>query len=282
MRTFSHFPSPELRPYVDRFWGWEAAEGETVSLPTVLPGTGAELFFHYRTPFSRIERGAAFALERSHLLCVRRAPVALARMEGVGFVAVRFRAGGLHRFVRTPGHELIDQQPRAQDLWGEPGRTLAAQVIDAASGHERVGLLQSFLLRQMENIVPDPLVSTAATQLYRHCSNLPIAQAASSLGIGRRQFERRFLQVTGLAPVEARRLARLQKTARMLLLDAGAACADAALAHGYYDQSHFIREFKSLAALPPLDFLAQARLKTHFYNTPRSSSEKIRFEHRAR
>ncbi|HJV87647.1 MAG TPA: helix-turn-helix transcriptional regulator [Noviherbaspirillum sp.] len=275
MRIFSRFPVARLSPYIDRFWGWESGEGETVPLPTVLPGTGAEVFFHYRTPFAQSEGGKLFSLPATHLLCIRRRPMQLAAMEGLGFIAVRFRAGALHHFTQLPGNELIDQQPRAQDLWGTPGKRLADEVTGARSHDERVALLQSFLLEQLEARAFDAIVSAAATVLYRHCDTLSIDQLAARFHLGKRQLERRFLQATGLTPVEVRRLGRFQKTARTLLLDPSATSADAALAHGYYDQSHFIREFQSLTALSPLAYLSQARLKTHFYNTPRPASATI-------
>ncbi|WP_168798702.1 helix-turn-helix transcriptional regulator [Herbaspirillum sp. ST 5-3] len=275
MRTFTRFPTPLLSRYIDRFWGWESDEREVISLPSLLPGTGAEMFFHYRTPFRQIEGRHSHALPSAHLLCIRRRPVALAEMGGLGFVAVRFRAGALHHFTRVPGNELIDQQPAAEDLWGRAGHTLAGRVADAGSNDARVQLLQHFFVRQLEQTASDALVSVAAAHLYRHCDALSIEQLASHLNLGRRQLERRFLQVTGQTPVEAKRLGRFQKTARTLVLDPSASCADSALAHGYFDQSHFIREFKSLTSLSPLAYLQQARLKTHFYNTPRLVPEKI-------
>jgi len=275
MRIFHSFPTPELSPYVERFWGWEADAGEAVSLPTVLPGTGAEIFFHYRTPFRQIEGKSTFSLESTHLLCVRSRPIALAEMGEFGFVAIRFRAGTLHHFIPASGRELLDQQPRAADLWGAAGNELAKQVRGARCNRVRVDLLQEFLLQRLEERAPDKLISIAASRLYQNCDTLSITTLASQLGIGRRQLERRFLAVTGQTLVEVRRLSRFQKTARTLLLDQTATCADSALTNGYYDQSHFIREFQSLTSMSPLSYLKQARQKTHFYNTPRLASEKI-------
>lgn len=275
MRIFHRFPTPKLSPYVERFWGWEADAGEAVSLPTILPGTGAEIFFHYRTPFRQIEGNSVLSLESTHLLCVRSRPIELAAMGEFGFVAIRFRAGALHHFIPVSGRELLDRQPRAADLWGASGNKLAKQVSGARCNRARVDLLQEFLLLRLEESTPDKLVSIAASRLYRNCDTLTISALASQLDVGRRQLERRFLEVTGQTLVEVRRLSRFQKTARTLLLDQSATCTDSALINGYYDQSHFIREFQSLTSLSPLSYLNQARQKTHFYNTPRVASEKI-------
>lgn len=276
MRVFTQFPIAALSPYIDRFWGWEAVDGESVALPTVLPGTGAEMFFHYRSPF-RMAQGQVSSSGTTHLLCVRHRPVALAATSGVGFIAVRFRAGALHRFTRIPGGELADRLASPADLWGKAGAMLADRVTHAASNQRRVSLLQDFLLMRLEDTRADMLVIAASERLYRSPGGLAIDTLASALGIGKRQLERRFRQVTGQSPVEVRRLGRFQKTARGLLLGSVAGGADAAVEHGYYDQPHFIREFKDIAGLPPRAFLAEARLKTHFYNTPRHASGKMQF-----
>lgn len=286
MRTFSHFPDAALSLYIDRIWGWEADDGKPVPLPTLLPGTGAEMVFHYHAPFRAQEASRSFALDQTHLLCLRRRPLALSESTSLGFIAVRFRAGALHHFTAVPGEELIDQQPRAQDLWGAAGKSLGRRVIDARSNPERVRLLEEFLFCQLDRTLnhyaSDRLVATAASLLYRDCAEGTVAGLAARLGLGRRQLERRFQGVTGLTLVEARRLARFQKTARKLLLDPSTSCADAALMHGYYDQSHFIREFRTLTSQSPLAYLGQARARTHFYNTSRPASEKIRHTPRLR
>ena len=275
MRTLTYFPNARLRPYIDRFWSWESDEGETVALPTVLPGTGAEMFFHYRDPFQQIGPNGANRFDASHLFCARRTAVALADAGSLGFIAVRFRAGALHRFIPTPGRDLMDEHPRSQDLWGSAGKRLLSNVTGASSIAERVRFLESFLLAQLECNTADALVGVSAERLYRHCDTLDISRLADGLAIGRRQLERRFQAATGLTLVEFRRVSRFQKAVRTLMLDPAMPLAEAALAQGYYDQSHFTRDFSSLVSQSPLAYLKQARTKSHFYNTSRPSPERI-------
>lgn len=268
LRTFRLRPAAALRPYVDSIWGWDGAAGQAVALPTLLPGTGAEVFFHYRTPFRRAHPQMPDVLPSAHLLCVRRAPVALQAAADVGFVAVRFRAGMLHRFTGIPAHELMDQACAVSDLWGAAAAGLAERMAAAPSFARRAALIQSFLLGCLQRSQGDPLAEQAVSMLYRDCADISIERLAERIGIGRRQLERRVKLWTGQTPAEVRRLARFQKTVRALLLDPSARCLDAALAHGYYDQAHFIRDFRELARATPQRYLDAARARTHFYNTP--------------
>ncbi|HXU94784.1 MAG TPA: helix-turn-helix domain-containing protein [Gallionella sp.] len=276
MRTFHISPIDELCPFVDRLWGWESTGNAMIALPTLLPGTGAEFYFHYRTPFRHdTAQAGQCGLGAAHLLCVRRKPVDLCGARDVGFIAVRFRAGMLHRFVDIPGGELMDQPCSIEDLWGREGKALFERVAGADSLSDRSKLIQHFLLKKLRSLPADSLVERAVSRIYRDCSSMSIKQLASQMGIGKRQLERRFVALTGQTPADVRRLSRLQKTVRALMLDPSTRTLDAALANGYYDQSHFIHDFRELTGAPPQRHLEIARAKTHFYNTPIRAAGKM-------
>jgi AraC-like DNA-binding protein len=271
MRRFHLLPIPPLRSYIDRLWGWESAPGATIALPTLLPGAGAELYFHYRRPFRHA--GAVpspVPHAPAHLLCLRSVPLALAAMTGVGFIAVRFRSCMLPRFTPVPAAELHDRPRDIADIWGAPGRLCAARVAAADTQAERLALIQDFLLRQLQPERADALVEAAVDILYRSHGGVTIEQLAARLRLGRRQLERRFLAATGQSPAAMRRLCRFHHTVRALLLAPDAGGLDTALRHGYYDQAHFIHDFRALAQTTPQRYLRLARGMTHFYNPPRA------------
>lgn len=268
MQTFKCRPHPLLRPYIDRFWGWEGKAGETLALPTLLPGTGAEIFFHHGTPFRQAHPDHPTTLGPNHLLCLRHRPLPLAPARGVGFVAIRFRAGGLGHLAEPPGALGLDQALPVEALWGRAGRELAEQVAEAPDFAARCRRLQHFLLQRLEKGRGDTLVGAAVRRLYRQPEATAVAALAADLEVGRRQLERRFLAQEGLSPVEFRRRVRFQKTVRRLLLEPALPVLEAALDQGYYDQSHFHRDFVDLAGQAPARHLAAARAATHFYNTP--------------
>lgn len=247
-------PCAALAPFVDRYWSWEGEPGERIALPTLLPGTGAELVFDCRGRGSR-------------LLCVRRRLLALGEAGEVGFIAVRFRAGMLSRFVDMPLAELADQDVTAVQLWGRDAAVLERRIANACSTSARASLIEGFLLRRLGTAPAISPVERAAALIYRD-HRASIDHVANACGLGRRQLERRFMQLLGQTPAEVRRTSRLQKTVRALMLDPTFGPLDAALAHGYFDQSHFIRDFRDLAGTTPLRYLAHARQRRHFYHPP--------------
>jgi len=268
MITFQQPPVPALRPFIDRLWGWETAPGETVALPAVLPGTGAELYFHYGAPFRPRAAGVpAHPLDADHLFCLRRAVADLAPQSGVGFVAVRFKAGAVCRFVPMAEASLRDETPSFSLLWGPEGRILRDRLSDAADRRARAGLLQDFLLARLRPEAADPRVEAGMALSYRQGGRLRMDDLAAGLDLGRRQLERRWRALTGQSPAEFARLVRFQRTVRRLMLDRRVRVVDAALEGGYWDQAHFVRDFGCRVGVPPGAWLASARARTHFYNT---------------
>ncbi|MBI3286196.1 MAG: AraC family transcriptional regulator [Burkholderiales bacterium] len=273
MKRFQVLPCAALRPYIDRIWGWDYRGGAALPLPALLPGTGAELYFHYRQPFSYTRGdGPPLACETGHLFCLRRDPLQLSAARDLGFIAVRFKAGMLHRFTAIPGRELADRVLALDDLWERPGQALQRRLSYAATPAQCILLIEDFLCAQLRSDGPDAVVERAMEMLYRDGATLTIQQLAERLHLGRRQLERRFLSVSGQTPAAMKSLARFQHTVRALMLDAAAAATDVALAQGYFDQAHFIRNFRRYAGAAPQCYLQGARNKTHFYNTSRDDS----------
>ncbi len=266
MKIFNLLPLPALQPYIDRIWGWEADAHETVPLPTLLPGTGAELYCHYRTPFA-ID-GAPGPLAAGHLFCLRRAPVHLSASPALGFIAVRFRVGMLNRFTPVPAGELIAAHRSTEDVWGAAGAALPRALAAAPDQRARVALIQSFLVRHWQRDARDSVVEHGMTALYRRHATLSVDALADELGLGRRQLERRWRAFCGQSPGASRHLCRFQHTVRALMLAASTSTSAHAVDHGYYDQAHFIHDFRRRVGQSPAQYLRGARTKTHFYNTP--------------
>ena len=268
-----------LRAHVERFWGWE--EPASLALPLVTPGLGAELFFHHGSAPHVAKADGSEPLERAHLLCVRDTPLRLLEQPNVGFTAVRIRAGALGRFTRVPLRELKDTQIGIQELWGRAGAELEERVAAAESFEARTRLIEDFLLRRLAETAFDPWLERALARIYREPATIAVETLAEQCGLSRRQFERRIADYFGQSPVELRRLARFFHVARRMVLEPATDPLASALDVGYYDQSHFIREFKRFTGMAPQAFRRATAALTHFYNPPEAPLARLSFPSRS-
>jgi AraC-like DNA-binding protein len=132
-------------------------------------------------------------------------------------------------------------------------RDLVARVQDAPSGHHAARHVIDLL--QLLPVHKDPLVARALTLL--DSDTYSVRDLARALGISERQLERRFLAQVGLTPKSWSLLRRFERgVERLRHAGPRATLTDTAHDLGYFDQPHFIREFKRRVSLPPRAWLA--------------------------
>ena len=260
----SKTPHPALRPYISRYWSWDGEH----ELPVMLPGTGAELMFHYAAPVQIHKAdGESGDLPRSVLLSPRGERFVLAAAAPVGFVSVRFRSGALRHFCQMPPGDLVDQCLSAVDIWGWAGREVEARLAEAGDLAARLRVIEGFLLAQWQACRQSrhDWLDEAFHQLY-YCQTGGLDQVVAHSGVSIRQFQKVFKQHAGVSPKYFQRVARMEVIVRQLLVNRRHQYLDLALDSGFYDQAHFIKDFRRFAGETPSRFLRESNFCTHFYN----------------
>ncbi|WP_141578880.1 helix-turn-helix domain-containing protein [Actinomadura sp. WMMA1423] len=252
-------PAVALRGMVERYW-WCAGARE---LPVVFPGTGAELWIHLS---GGVELDGAL-LPRAHVVCLRRTRWTPSPRGEAGFVAVRFRAGALRHFTGPGLAELADRVVSAEELWGRLGSRIVEQVAEAGPPPGTTAWAR-LLDRGLEELRrshgrEESRVDVAVRRIHTRPATTRVDGLARELGLTTRQLQRTFPEAAGATPKEFQRLARFRSVVRPLLLDGRTDYTQAALDAGFYDQSHFIREFRRITGEPPMAVLGRGR--SHFY-----------------
>jgi methylphosphotriester-DNA--protein-cysteine methyltransferase len=103
----------------------------------------------------------------------------------------------------------------------------------------------------------DPLVTRAATLLAGAHDEASVSSVAGVLGVSERQLERRFLARIGVTPKRFATLRRFERAVARATI--APSLTAAALDAGYYDQSHFIRDFRRFAGSSPREHFARSR-----------------------
>ena len=112
------------------------------------------------------------------------------------------------------------------------------------------------------------LIDFALQRIYSRYDLIRVADVAEELGISRRHFQKMFNRSAGTSPKSFHRNARFQHTIKQLILDRQSDYLPYALSSGYYDQSHFIKDFQFFTGTTPTSFLQEDNFRSHFYNTP--------------
>jgi AraC-like DNA-binding protein len=181
---------------------------------------------------------------------------------GSTVLAVHFLPGGAYPFCGVSLHELADANVGLEDLWGTDGRRLHARLREAQTPHLRFALLEEFLLGQARfEVDRHPGVALAVAAIEDRAA-LRVADAGRIADLSPKRLIASFRNEIGLTPKSYARIRRFQATLRALRADARG--ADIAAATGYFDQAHFVREFRSFTAMTPSQYLrSPIRLPSH-------------------
>src|SRR5262245_36984573 len=121
--------------------------------------------------------------------------------------------------------------------------------IDSPEAREAV---ETVLVEHLRSApTKDDLIVRAVDRLLAADEPLAVSDLAVELDVSARHLHRRFLADVGVSPKRLERLARFARAWRQAVMGPPVTWADLALANGYADQSHLVREFRTFGARPP-------------------------------
>lgn len=264
MRLCNLVPNKVLRDYVSRYWVWE----NELSLPKIFSGTGTELMFHYGKSLTGMKQaGKVFTLPTYYIMSPRFECYHLHSGNQLGFISVRFRAGAFRHFCKNPSAEFIDSFVDIEDLWGRKGLEFGQQVIEAENLQQRIEIIEKYLMIFLAQYYKrEQRLDFAIKTLLYDYKSVSFQQICQDLFLSQRQLERKFREAVGVSPKAFQKISRFESVVKTLLLHRKRKYLDVALEHGYYDQSHFLKEFKNYVGEYPTSFLQEQNFMSHFYN----------------
>lgn len=243
-------PIESLSNYVKCIWVLEN-ELYDDAVNVVFPDGCMELIFHFGPPFKRISSGRQQVQEKSILVGQLNKPLSLQATGSAGIIGVRFHPWGLHPLVNIPLQHITNSEIHIQQVWGNDAHELEEKIYqldkDAAMGE-----IQQFLFKQTNKISYQiERLKQVITLLISQHGNVKIDELAEMSNLSVRQFTRNFTHLVGLPPKVFAGIIRFQSFFSQCNQQPEVHLGELALQCGYYDQAHFIREFKQYAGMSP-------------------------------
>lgn len=164
---------------------------------------------------------------------------------------------GWAQLVGVPADELADTGVPLDDVFGPCAAGLLDAVATAADDAARVAAVDRFFLGMLERARAAPRWFTALTDDWLTASTAPDVDAlVAASGMSQRSVERLSKRIYGATP---KLLARKYRTLGAAVRLGNHEQQDwTEASEGFYDQAHFIREFKQFTGMTPKRFLADA------------------------
>lgn len=260
MTILKHFPASPLDEIVELFWysAHDAAARLGACREAILPDGCAHLVINLSEDrigiYPRIETNGLTTFGGSIFSGPRSFPYAI--LPGAAeVIGVAFRPGGVIRLLAAPTEEFADTQVPLEFISG--GDELRDRLIATRSVPARFLILEKFLLRRTQRSRSLHCAVRYAVKAFEQTLCLSVADVLQQIGLSERRFSRIFSEQVGLTPKLFQRIRRFQKTVNSLPWHGNIDWAATASGNGYYDQAHFINDFRAFTSVTPSQFLAQ-------------------------
>jgi AraC-like DNA-binding protein len=261
MRYRHYSPPPPLGHFVELLWlyeGYRPAHPKERLLPT---GT-VEIVFDLREDriltYGRREKMQPFYLSGSVVCGAHSEFFVIDTASQDGVMGVHFRPAGAYPFLKLPNGELHNQHVDLGSLWGwQAVRDLRERVLAEPTPEGKLRRLEEALLaRARGGFERHPAVAYALGEFHAATGGRSIAAVTDRTGFSARRFIDVFEKEVGLTPKLFCRVQRFQKVLHTIQSGCAVDWAQIALDCGYYDQAHFIHDFRAFSGINPSAYLA--------------------------
>lgn len=146
---------------------------------------------------------------------------------------------------------VSDTNAALSDIWTELAEEIEEQLALAQNNDERVRLIQNYLIQQLTSGRNDLQVNYCLQQVQLWAGAVSISKLTNDIGISQRHLSRKFQQHIGLSPKAYLRVYRFINSLQHLKMQPCLSLTEIAYKSGYYDQSHFNRDYKTYAGCSP-------------------------------
>jgi AraC-like DNA-binding protein len=240
-----------LKPYVRHFVVSEL-EGENVY--KVFPSPGLVIGFQYSGRLKIIDGESESDLTTAGITGISDSFKVFKNSPDVGTILVCLTEAGLAHFTTQPVHELFNESISLDNVFAKSRISETEERLGLAkTDRHRIRIVEQFLLSQLKDIAQDRLIMEAVRLIYESKGAIKIKELTKRLFISQSALEKRFKKIVGATPKKFVSIIRFN----MMLpqLDSKTrSLTDICYEHGFFDQAHFIKDFRQYTGDTPEQF----------------------------
>jgi AraC-like DNA-binding protein len=254
MLYLDRIPAPPLDTFVASIWYCEN-DPRPLALERVLPSGAAGLVVNLKEDQTRLyrpESGYSCETSPGAVLSLSSRYCVIDTTEQECVIGVVFKPGGTVPFFRVATHELRDVEM--------PVEGFRERLLEAPTPQAKLATMERLLSERFTLSTPHAAVSYALAAFAHHHS---IAAVTGRIALSPKRFIEHFKAAVGVTPKHYCRIQRFQRT--LALAEKGHAIDWTRVAHdcGYFDQAHFIHDFRAFSGITPTGYQAG---RTEFRN----------------
>lgn len=250
MKFDKHFPTDQLKPYIKYF---VVSENELENEYKVFPSSGLVIGFQYKGQLAAIKENTESRLTSAGITGITDGYKIFKNSTGIGTILVYFTEIGFTHFAAHPANELFNLSLSLDDVFDRKSVAEVEEKLSIANtGKRRIKVVEQFLISQLKDIETDKLIVEAVKLIYQSNGTIRIKELNKKLFISQSPFEKRFRKVVGTT---AKKFASIVRFNAVLDdLHETKTLTEICYENNFFDQAHFIKDFKQFTGDTPENF----------------------------
>ena len=240
-RHTRYAPPPDLQDWVQHFWieSWDFRDC-VQQVREVLPHPCVHL---------------VFARRRSRIYGIQLGRFVRAMSGEDRILGVKFHPGAFYPFFRNPVCSIADTSIAVDQLFSD-ATDAEDEVLACRDDHDMVSATSRFLTAHLPTHDPNVEVARRVVSVIAGDNTVArVEHLATRCGAEERTLQRLFRRYVGASPRWIIKRYRVYEALEKLAVGKPLEWVALAQDLGYYDQAHFIREFKKLVGCPPTEYI---------------------------
>lgn len=257
-------PEKELSSIIECFWIIEN-EDKTPGKQKVIPDGFVEIIFHFGDPY-RIQLAEEWITQGRSLLAGQISKYFFLENSGAAnILGVKLKPTALTHLYAVPLHLFTDKVVNLSDVQQLQMHILEKKIHSSDSHEERIKIISKYF-KELPSFTNYKIsaIDIAVGETFKRNGMATIAELTNAAGVGERQLENLFKKYIGLSPKLFTRIIRFN-----YIFQLAEQKSDnwTSLAHeaAYYDQSHFIRNFKKFSGESPSAYSFDEKNMANFF-----------------
>jgi AraC-like DNA-binding protein len=252
-------PYPQLKRHIKKMWLFESnGRAPSEDMKLIVPNGMLKLTIPFQNGVSGKNQRNFHLSKESQITLIGIADIpAIVDLENDAphkNIGIEFSPLGAYRIFQLRQSELKNNLFLLEDVIGKSARTIQEIIANTEVVEEKIQLIQSYLIKLLSKSEPDLILDYCIREIENSNGLVTVMTLEKKTGYSSRWLYEKFMEKVGLSPKSLSSVIRFMQFYDQWAKNPGADFFKNDMYNYFYDQAHFIKEFKRFTGLSPLKF----------------------------
>ncbi len=253
MHYQKYSPNPSLRSFIQTYYIWENPDNANVLTIESPPSAYTAMVFNLGEPFlAGVYGGKLYQVPLCFFTGQATQSYTLKLSGKIFMIGVVLKATSFYHFTGLDQKPFLNKRADLFNIMGNKAKKVYEQLKNLTNRKKMITLLDQFFLQIIaeRKIVRDEVDKSVDIIDDQH-GNLKLANLQEKVSLSPRYFQKVFTRRIGVSPKSYMRLRRMSHICFLLSTKKEINWHDLVYEGGYFDQSHFIKDFMDFIGRNP-------------------------------